>query len=136
MMTIGDIAMASLNDITDPSGRLISADQVNGTAVYDTQGEKLGSVEDVMIDKVSGRIAYAVLSFGGFLGIGDKHHPLPWGTLKYDTAIGGYVVALDRRVLEGGPAYSDAEPAAWDDQGWGRQVHDYYKAKPYWDMPF
>jgi sporulation protein YlmC with PRC-barrel domain len=127
--------MASLNDISNPAGRLIAADQVNGTAVYDTQGEKLGSVEDLMIDKVSGRIAYAVLSFGGFLGIGDKHHPLPWGTLKYDPSVGGYVVALDRSVLEGAPAYADSERVAWDDERWGREVHDYYKARPYWDMP-
>jgi sporulation protein YlmC with PRC-barrel domain len=127
--------MASLHDISDPSGRLISADQVNGTNVYDTQGEKLGSVEDLMIDKVSGRIAYAVLSFGGFLGIGDKHHPLPWGTLKYDPSIGGYVVGLDRRILEGSPAYADDESVAWDDRTWGQQVHDYYKATPYWDAP-
>jgi hypothetical protein len=127
--------MASLNDITDPAGRLIAADRVNGTPVYDTQGQKLGNVEDLMIDKVSGRIAYAVLSFGGFLGIGDKHHPLPWGTLKYDQTLGGYVVSLDRRVLEGAPVFSDGEPAAWDDQAWGRQVHDYYKATPYWDTP-
>ena len=126
--------MATLDNISDPNGRLISADRVNGTTVYDGQGEKLGSVEDVMIDKVSGRIAYAVLGFGGFFGIGNKHHPLPWGTLKYDTAIGGYVVSLDRQVLEGGPAYGDTETVAWNDEAWGRQVHDYYKAKPYWDM--
>jgi PRC-barrel domain len=127
--------MASLNDTSDPNGRLISADQVSGTSVFDTQGEKLGTVDDVMIDKVSGRIAYAVLSFGGFLGIGDRHHPLPWGTLKYDPAMGGYIVGLDKRVLEGGPAYGDDERVAWDDQRWGRQVHDYYKTTPYWDMP-
>jgi sporulation protein YlmC with PRC-barrel domain len=127
--------MASLHDIADPTGRLISADQVNGTTVYDTQGEQLGSVEDVMIDKVSGRIAYAVLSFGGFLGIGGQRHPLPWGTLKYDQTVGGYVVGLDRRVLEGGPSYGESEQVAWEDQHWGRQVHDYYKATPYWDMP-
>ncbi len=127
--------MASLHDTTDPDGRLISADRVNGTTVFDTQGEKLGNVEDVMIDKVSGRIAYAVLSFGGFLGIGGRHHPLPWGTLKYDPALGGYVVGLDRRVLEGAPGYDDAESVAWDDRNWDRQVHDYYKAAPYWDPP-
>ncbi len=127
--------MASLNDTTDPNGRLIAADQVNGTAVYDTQGDRLGSVEDLMIDKESGRVAYAVLSFGGFLGIGDKHHPLPWSTLKYDRNLGGFVVGLDRRVLEGGPVYDDAQPAAWNDENWGRRVHDYYKATPYWDQP-
>ena len=125
--------MASLNDTSDPNGRLIAAAQVNGTAVYDTKGDRLGTLEDVMIDKVSGRIAYAVLSFGGFLGIGDKHHPLPWGTLKYNQTLGGYVVDLDRRVLEGAPAYGDADRVTWDDPAWGRQVHDYYKATPYWD---
>jgi sporulation protein YlmC with PRC-barrel domain len=71
--------MASLDDTTDPSGHLIAANKVQGTTVYNTKLEKLGLVEDVMIDKASGRIAYAVLSFGGFLGIGDKFYPLPLG---------------------------------------------------------
>ncbi|MBN9562301.1 MAG: PRC-barrel domain-containing protein [Alphaproteobacteria bacterium] len=125
--------MASINDPTNPSGNLIAGDQVAGTAVYDTKGERLGSVDDVMIDKVSGRIAYAILSFGGFLGIGDKHHPLPWSTLRYDTGLGGYVVDLDRAMLEGSPAYADDEAVAWEDPAWGRRVHDYYRAEPYWN---
>ena len=62
---------------TTSTNPLIAGSRVSGTAVYNTAGERLGTVEDVMIDKQSGRIAYAVLSFGGFLGIGDKHHPLP-----------------------------------------------------------
>ena len=96
--------MASLDDTTDPSGPLIAARQVQGTAVYDTALEQLGSVEDLMIDKATGRIAYAVLSHGGFLGIGDRSHKLPWEKLSYNTEIGGYIVDIDRDVLEGAPS--------------------------------
>ena len=60
---------------------LIAAEKVTGTNVYNPAGEKLGSVEDIMIDKISGKAIYAVMSFGGFLGIGDRHHPLPWASL-------------------------------------------------------
>jgi sporulation protein YlmC with PRC-barrel domain len=107
--------MASLDDTTDPSGRLIAAHQVQGTAVYDTKLEKLGRVEDVMIDKPSGRIAYAILSFGGFLGIGDHSYPLPWEKMRYDTEIGGYIVDIDRQTVEGAPAYADEASTAWTD---------------------
>jgi hypothetical protein len=92
----------------------------------------LGVVEDVMIDKPSGRIVYAVMSFGGFLGMGGRHHPLPWSALRYDTEIGGYVVDLDRETLEGAPAFADDEAVAWDDAVWGQRVHDFYSAPPYW----
>lgn len=114
--------MASLDDTTDPSGRLITASQVQGTAVYDTKLEKLGRVEDVMIQKASGRIAYAILTFGGFLGIGDRYYPLPWDKLRYDTELGGYVVDIDRETVEGAPAYSDQASTAWTD------VDTYYAA--------
>jgi sporulation protein YlmC with PRC-barrel domain len=73
----------------EETGSLISAEKVTGTNVYNTAGESLGEIEDVMIDKQSGRIAYAVMSFGGFLGIGERYHPLPWSTLKYDTRQNG-----------------------------------------------
>ncbi|MBV9782702.1 MAG: PRC-barrel domain-containing protein [Acidisphaera sp.] len=125
--------MAGLSDTSSTSGRLIAGSRVSGTTVYDTGGEKLGSVEDVMIDKPSGRIAYAVLNFGSFLGMGGQHHPLPWSTLKYDTNLGGYVVNIDRRTLEGAPSYADDRTPAWEDEGWGRSVYDYYKAEPYWN---
>lgn len=125
--------MASLHDIHNPSGRLIAGSHVSGTTVYNKAGEKLGSIEDVMIDKRSGRIAYAILSFGGFLGLGDKHHPLPWCTLTYDQRLGGYVVDLDRSVLEGAPAYGTEEAVEWEDEAWNRRLHDYYKVEPYWN---
>ena len=126
--------MATLDDTTDTTGRLIAASQVNGTAVYNTNGDRLGTIDDVMIDKMSGRVVYAVLSFGGFLGIGDRHYPLPWPQLRYDVAYGGYVVNLDKRVLEGAPSYGRDEPGSWNDPRWERSVYDYYKTQPYWDQ--
>ena len=85
---------------TDETSDLISSDKVDGTAVYNREGEKLGSIHTLMIDKTAGKVTYAVMSFGGFLGIGDRYHPLPWDVLTYDTGQGGYVVDLDRSMLE------------------------------------
>src|SRR3712207_214470 len=105
--------------------RLISSDKVEGTSVYNRQGESLGSVYTVMIDKYSGRVAYAVMSFGGFLGIGERYHPLPWGALTYDTGKGGYVVDVSRDQLEKAPSYGRDE-TPWSDPAYGRRVSDYY----------
>jgi hypothetical protein len=113
------------------TSRLIAADRVEGTAVYNTAQEKIGSIENVMIDKQTGKVAYAVMSFGGFLGMGDSHHPLPWSMLRYDTRAGGYIVNLDKKTLEGAPSYGPRDRIDWDDEKWGRQVHDYYGIAPY-----
>jgi PRC-barrel domain len=113
------------------TSRLISADKVEGTAVYNAAQEKIGRIENIMIDKLSGKVAYAVMSFGGFLGIGDNYYPLPWSMLKYDTRAGGYVVNLDKKVLEGAPSYGARDRIDWDDEKWGRRVHDYYGIAPY-----
>jgi sporulation protein YlmC with PRC-barrel domain len=85
---------------TEGTKHLIASKKVEGTAVYNRSGEHLGSVHNLMVDKVSGRIAYAVMSFGGFLGIGESYHPLPWKSLTYNTSLGGYVVDLDRSKLK------------------------------------
>jgi hypothetical protein len=111
---------------------LIAADKVEGTAVYNRAGDRLGSIENVMLDKLSGKVAYAVMSFGGFLGIGDRHHPLPWSVLSYDTRQGGYVVDLDKKALEGAPSYATGATPNWEEESWGKQVHDYYRVPPYW----
>ena len=92
---------------------LISAGRVQGTNVYNTSGDPLGEINDVMIDKRSGRIAYAVMSFGGFLGMGERYHPLPWGSLKYDTAQGGYVVGVTKEQLEKAPTVGRNEAPDW-----------------------
>ncbi|MFZ0853042.1 MAG: PRC-barrel domain-containing protein [Hyphomicrobiaceae bacterium] len=117
---------------TDETVSLISASKVQGTNVYNTDGDSLGEVYDVMIDKRSGKVAYAIMSFGGFLGVGEDYHPLPWNTLKYDTRQGGYVVGLTRQQLEGAPTYARTETPAWGDRAYEKRIHDYYGARPYW----
>jgi sporulation protein YlmC with PRC-barrel domain len=94
-----------------PSGhtRAITASKVIGTSVYNTTGEKIGSVEDVVLDKMSNEIMFAVVSFGGFLGIGKKFHPLPWARLDYQPQEDGYVVGLSKEALEAAPAYDMAD---------------------------
>ena len=116
----------------DETTSLISAGKVQGTDVYSTAGEKLGDIYDVMLDKRSGRIAYAIMSFGGILGIGKQYHPLPWQTLKYDTRQEGYVVGLTKETLEGGPAFGTDERPAWGNRTYEQGIHDYYKTEPYW----
>ena len=120
---------------TDETSRLIAAEKVNGTSVYNRQGEHLGTIEDVMLDKVSGKVAYAVMGFGGFLGIGERYHPLPWSVLSYDTRLGGYVVDLDRDRLSGAPTFSADEEVDWNDRNWGQRVNDYYGTSPWWSVP-
>ena len=80
--------------------------KVAGTAVYNANGDKLGSIDDLIIDKVSGQVRYAALEFGGFLGIGTDRYPLPWSMLKYDTGLDGYVVPLQKEQLEKAPRYA------------------------------
>jgi sporulation protein YlmC with PRC-barrel domain len=108
----------------DETERCIASDKVEGTKVYNRQGEKLGSVMNFMVDKRSGQVQYAVMEFGGLLGIGSEYYPLPWDALDYDEKMGGYVVDLDKDKLEGAPRYSDNRPA-WND-AYGREIHAYY----------
>jgi PRC-barrel domain len=80
---------------------LIGSDKVEGTAVYRSNGDKVGTIERVMIDKISGKVAYAVMSFGGFLGIGEDHYPLPWKLLTYNPRLEGYEVNVGEQQLRG-----------------------------------
>ena len=110
--------------------RLISSQRGEGTTVYSTAGDKLGSIDEVMIDKHTGHVAYAVLEFGGFLGMGTDRYPLPWDMLKYDTSRDGYVVPLDKTKLEGAPRYAGDTPPPYDED-YRRRVHDYYGVEYY-----
>ncbi|MCK6449718.1 MAG: PRC-barrel domain-containing protein [Alphaproteobacteria bacterium] len=109
---------------------MIAADKVEGTNVYNRAGEKLGTVDHVMIDKPGGRVCYAIMSFGGFLGFGEGYHPLPRQKLTYDKNMGGFVVDLDKKQLEGAPYYTDSD-FDWTPE-WGRKVDRYYGVPTYW----
>ena len=110
---------------------LIGSDKVEGTAVYGADEKKIGKLERVMIDKISGKVAHAVLSFGGFMGIGEDYYPVPWSMLKYDTSLGGYRVNLTKVQLDKAPKYNKSTDWKWNHDN-DRLVYDYYKAKPYW----
>lgn len=104
---------------------MIASDRVEGTSVYHRDGEKLGSITRFMVDKASGQVEYAVLAYGGLFGLGERHYPLPWQALTYDTARGGYVVSVTRDQIEGAPSYdSDEEPEY--DRAYGEQIYGYY----------
>ena len=107
------------------SANVISSDRVEGSAVYNTAGDKLGTIDDLMIDKLSGQVRYAVLEFGGFLGMGTDRYPIPWVMLNYDTSQGGYVVPLDKAKLEGAPRYADSSVPEYDDP-YTMRINNYY----------
>ena len=116
---------------------LILASRVNGTPVFDAAGKRIGHIDDLSIERVSGEVVYAIMSFGGFLGIGEKYHPLPWSMLDYDPDKGGYVVSLDKAVLESAPHYDVLELDALGGpsrEAYGRRIFDYYS--PYGSMPY
>ena len=106
-------------------GDLIASDRVEGTAVYNRAGDRLGHISNFMVDKRSGQVRYAVLSFGGFLGLGNDHYPLPWSMLNYNKDKGGYVVDLDREKLDEAPRHLPGIQPDYD-EAYGRSVFSYY----------
>jgi hypothetical protein len=124
---MSDVSTATAAHLeADETDRLISSEKVESTAVYDRRGECLGTVHHLMIDKYTGQVAYAVMSFGGFLGIGESYHPLPWKMLTYDTRLGGYVVDLDRKRLEGAPSYTSRQMPDWSDRSYTGRIDRYW----------
>ncbi len=109
----------------DESDNLISSDKVEGTKVFATDGEEIGHIKKLMIGKRSGRVEYAVMSFGGFLGLGESYHPLPWDTLDYHTGKGGYVVNIDKERLKEAPRF-DGENEPPYDRKFGEGIYAYY----------
>jgi hypothetical protein len=118
--------MATVTGNRQETASLIGSDKVEGTAVFGPDETKIGSIERVMIDKVSGRVSYAVLGFGGFLGLGNDHYPLPWQSLKYDTRLGGYRTGVTEDQLRGAPKYRDDSDWNWTDVARNRALNEYY----------
>jgi len=117
---------------TRETARLIASDKVEGTAVRRPDGTKLGSIKHVMIDKLTGKVAYAVMSFGGFLGIGDEYRALPWSMLRYNPELDAYELDVTEDQLRNAPALTTGWDTGMISRDWERNVHDYYRASPYW----
>jgi len=123
--------MATMTDDRRETVSLIGSDKVEGTSVYGANDKKIGKIERIMLDKVSGKVAYAVLTFGGFMGIGEDYYPLPWASLTYDTQLEGYRTAITEQQLKGAPKYSSAQSWNWSDRANDRKIYDYYNM-PIW----
>lgn len=111
----------------------IRASKVIGTSVKDTTGESIGEIEDIVLDKRSNNIVFAIVGFGGFLGMGEKYHPVPWSSLKYEEREGAYVVNFSKDMLKAAPADSIDALIAGNATAYRDRAYDYYKAPRYWD---
>lgn len=108
---------------------LISTDDIRGKSVHGRDGDKIGTIDKIIIDERTGHVAYFVVSTGGFLGLGQSYHPIPWAAFRYDEKRSGYAVAIDRRLLEGAPSFRpDSAPVF--DEAYGRRVTDYFRIPP------
>lgn len=111
---------------------VLSADTLTGDTVVNRQNEELGKIEHLMIDLDSGRVVYAVLSFGGFLGMGDKLFAIPWKALTVDMSEKRFVLDVERKKLEQAPGFDKSDWPNMADRTWGEGVYKYYDAMSYW----
>jgi len=124
---VNSSGLSGTSATADETDELIASNKVEGTAVYNCQGERLGEVYNFMVGKRSGQVAYAVLSFGGLLGVGESHYPLPWNALSFDRSKGGYVVDLEKSQLSSAPTHlADEDP--FSDPAYERRVRDYWES--------
>jgi hypothetical protein len=124
---------AATPESASSSKPLIESHRVEGTPVYDPAGKHIGSIRYLVIEKVSGRVVYAVMTFGGFLGVRAHTHTVPWDKLKYDTRVGGYRTDITEAQLRGAPAV-DGDEDIWPDRRREKEVHDYWDTPPYWGI--
>lgn len=106
-----------------------------GESVINRENEDLGEIHELVLDAQSGRVAYAVLSFGGFLGMGTKLFAMPWGAFEYSSTEDKLVLNVDKEKLKAAPGFD--ENSKWPDfadRTWGKSVHSYYGFSPYWDL--
>lgn len=115
-----------------PGPVIMAADTLEGNLVLGPGGDKLGKVNHIMLDVPGGRIAYAVLSFGGFLGVGTKLFAVPWSALTLDTVRKSFLLGVDKARLEAAPGFDQDDWPSMADQQWATSIHEYYGAPPYW----
>jgi sporulation protein YlmC with PRC-barrel domain len=116
---------------TGPGPALMGADTLVGNDVYNGQGEDLGDVKEIMLDMSTGRVSYAVLSFGGILGMGEKLFAVPWDALTLDTVNKRFTLNVKKDRLENAPGFDNGSWPNMADQTWAKGIHDYYGTKPY-----
>lgn len=114
------------------SHKLISANKVEGTRVFNKTGKRVGRIDDLMIDKVLGTVTYAIMSFDGFLGMGEKHHPIPWSMLTYDVERDGYCVDVTEEQLHGAPSFDRTQPVNYSGDALYDLIHKHYEIPPAW----
>lgn len=116
----------------DVPSSVVKTSEVIGVDVENTQGEDLGSVEEIILDKVTGNVRYVVLSFGGFMGMGDKLFALPWNSLSYDENKGSFILNVAKEKLEKAPGFNKENWPNFSDKKWAKDIFDYYDSEPYW----
>ena len=132
MASIDDQNLTSAATSTRETHELIASDKVEGTSVRRPNGDKIGEIERVMINKRSGKVSYAVMSFGGFLGIGEDHYPIPWEKLTYNTSLDAYELDMTEDQLRGAPRFSPGTNFDYARSSGGQRLADYYNVPPYW----
>ena len=111
----------------------VKASSMIGTDVVSPKGDNLGDVKEVVIDPRSGRVAYAVVSFGGFLGMGEKLFAIPFGAFKYDVKKNEYVLDISKERLKAAPGFDADNWPSMSEEKWNRDVYKYYERSPYWE---
>ena len=117
-----------------PTHPMIESDRVEGTEVYGADNHHIGWIKRLMIDKQTGQVAYAVMGFGGFLGLGEETYTLPWAKLSYDTALGGYRTDVTAEQVKGAPDFYKQDGYDWREREKERDLHQYYGVGPYWGL--
>ena len=120
-------------DLNNKYRRVLTASTLAGDTVRNSAGEDLGKVDEIMIDITSGRVAYAVLSFGGFLGMGNKLFAVPWSALKVDEDEKCFILDVNKKTLENAPGFDKDRWPDMADTTWRAAVYSYYGASPYWE---
>jgi len=124
---------SGMQNRSGPGPEVMAASDFEGEDVVNQQGETLGDIEEIMLDVRSGRIAYAVLAAGGFLGIGEKYFAIPWSALTLDTDRKCFMLNIDKERLKNAPGFDKDHWPSMADQRWAGDVHSYYGAQPYWE---
>lgn len=121
--------MSTVRDVAD---NLVKSNEVIGISVKNAKNENLGKIEEIVLDKLTGKACYVVLSFGGLFGLGDKLFALPWNAIHYDEDYNSFILNIPKEKLEKAPGFDKDNWPDMADRTWGESIHKYYEKTPYW----